>query len=164
MKKLLLSVALLLAGASSAVAQQKGDFVFSPTLSYQTESGHLGLGAKARYSFTDKIRIEGEGLYYLPKSAGYGDVKTSAFSLSVNGHYLLNIADMFTFYPLAGLGYYHPMISNSNLKLDGRLMFNVGAGAVLRLSPNFGIGAEFKYHMMKGANTPSLSTSFLVGI
>lgn len=166
-KKILLVATSLTLTYSTLVGQtRKGEFSFSPSISYLSKVDMLGLGARLYYGLTDKIRLEGVGNYYLPKSTGHGDSKEYAIDASINAQYLLQIGTPLTLYPLAGIGYFYNGVSSNylNVKGSGNLMFNLGAGGVFRISPNFGIGGELKYLFIKGGNTPSLSTSLYIGI
>ena len=70
MKKILLAAAMLLSlGASAQLsAQERGKIAVGGGLSYMTEGGQIGVGAKVRYGLAKNIRLEGGVNYFLPKN------------------------------------------------------------------------------------------------
>ena len=81
MKKIYL-VAMLLCTGGSLVAQQKGDVSVGANVAFQTSGSHIGVGAKARYGLTDRIRLDAGLTYFLPKSS------VSSLEFALNAHYL----------------------------------------------------------------------------
>ncbi len=81
MKKIFL-VAMLLCTGGSLVAQQKGDVSVGANVAFQTSGSHIGVGAKARYGLTDRIRLDAGLTYFLPKSS------VSSLEFALNAHYL----------------------------------------------------------------------------
>jgi len=103
MKKFLLTAALALAAAGSAFAQQ-GQMAAGINLGVvpSLEDGmgtNFQLGAKFQYGITDAIRAEADIEY------GFKSKGISVFDVTVNGHYLIDVAPKFKIYPLVGLGY-----------------------------------------------------------
>lgn len=104
MKKILLTVAIAVAAAGAASAQQ-GQMAAGINLGVAPciESGetptNFQLGAKFQYGITDDIRGEFDLEY------GFKSKETSVFDMTVNVHYLINVADNFKVYPLVGLGW-----------------------------------------------------------
>lgn len=156
MKKLFLALGLLVAGATTAFAQQKGDIELGAGLNFTGSGSWLGLQGKARYNITDQIRLAGGVAFYLPKSDGVGDYKaTSSFmSMSADVHYLFPIAPKFVLYPLAGLGFYHSKISIGSLSNSrGDFALNLGGGGSYQLTPNISVGAELKFALAGHSNS-----------
>ncbi len=104
MKKILLTLAMAVATVGAAFAQQ-GQMAAGinlgvvPSLESNLKATNFQLGAKFQYGITDAIRGEVD-LEYGFKAKGI-----SVFDVTVNGHYLIPVADNFKIYPLVGLGY-----------------------------------------------------------
>ena len=58
---------MLLCTGGSLVAQQKGDVSVGANVAFQTSGSHIGVGAKARYGLTDRIRLDAGLTYFLPE-------------------------------------------------------------------------------------------------
>lgn len=159
MKKLILAACLLVAGASTAFAQKKGEFSLGGNVSYLTEAERFGIGAKARYSFTDNIRLEAGANYYFKK------FETNFYDFSANLHYVFALPDNFSIYPLAGVSYLHSSTKVLNQTYtDGLFGFNFGGGASYHITPNVSVGAEVKYIFVKDANTPAISANVMFSL
>ena len=149
MKKIFLAVALLAMG-SSAFAQPKGDLSLGANLAFQTSGSDIGIGAKARYGLSERVRLDAGLTYFLPKAS------VSSLELAVNAHYLFPLKDSkFTLYPLAGLGYYHTLVSGG--LSAGKFLADFGGGASYKLSEGLSLGAEAKYLLVSGLNSPQIS-------
>ena len=156
MKKIFL-VAMLLCTGGSLVAQQKGDVSVGANVAFQTSGSHIGVGAKARYGLTDRIRLDAGLTYFLPKSS------VSSLEFALNAHYLFPLRDSkVTLYPLAGLGYYRT-ISSGGVSA-GNFLFDFGGGASYRLSEGLSVGAEAKYLLLRGFNSPQLSANAMFNL
>lgn len=155
MKKLFLLTSLLLASGSAFAQHQKGDIEIGANLAFQTSGSNLGVGAKARYGLTDRIRLDAGLTYFLPKA----DV--TSLEASVNAHYLFPLKDSkFTLYPLAGLGYYHNSVKLLGTSVSsGQLLIDFGGGASYQLTKSLSLGAEAKYLLVSGLNSPLLSVN-----
>lgn len=153
MKKLLLLTSLLLASGSAFAQHQKGDISVGPNLAFQTSGSSLGVGAKLRYGLTERVRLDAGATYFLPKNS------VTSIEASVNAHYLFPLKDSkFTLYPLAGLGYYHNSVKFLGASLSsGKFLFDFGGGASYQLSESLSLGAEAKYLLVSGLNSPQLS-------
>lgn len=159
MKKIILAACLLIAGASTAFAQKKGEFSLGGNVSYLSEAERFGIGAKARYSFTDNIRLEGGANYYFKK------FETNLFDFSANLHYVFALPDNFSIYPLAGVSYLHQSAKLAGVTIsDGEFGFNLGGGASYQLTPSVSVGAEVKYIFVKDANTPAISANVMFSL
>ena len=127
MKKLLLLVCAAVMSLSASA--QAGDKALGAQLVFGSETNSIGLGVKGQYYFTDQIRGEASFDYFL-KNKGI-----SMWDINANVHYLIDVADKFKVYPLAGLGYTNwsykyefeglPVVEGT----DGRLAVNLGGGA-----------------------------------
>lgn len=145
MKKVITLICFL-ALCVAGVSAQKGSQAVGGHLMYGTDSKAFGIGAIYQYGLTDQLRLEGVLDYDLPKN------HASALSLGANIHYLFPVAADVNIYPLAGLGYYHAMISDFEImgtKIEGDskgyLYFNIGAGAEFNVTDKLSIPLELKY-------------------
>ena len=163
MKKLFLTLCVVL--VSVGALAQKGEQAVGAHVLYGTDAQDIGCGAKDQYNVTDNIRLEAVGDYYL-KTDGF-----SMFDVNVNGHYLFNLSDKVTVYPLVGINYtswkqeniiefdneeiedYPYDMDVSNELKDSSIGFNIGGGIQYKLSDRIRIGAELKYQTVSGANT-----------
>lgn len=84
-----------------------------PSLESGLNTTNFQLGAKFQYGITDAIRAEAD-LEYGFKSKGI-----SVFDITVNGHYLIDVAPKFKIYPLIGFGY-----ANIRQSWGGKMSFD----------------------------------------
>ena len=126
----------------AAHAQEKGDMAVGGNLVFGSGDSYsnVGIGAKFQYNVTNPIRLEGSFTYFLEKDY------MSMWDLSVNGHYLIPVADQITVYPLAGLSmmgwkvdYGLGNVSNSEFGV------NLGGGCDFKLTDKLILNAELKY-------------------
>ena len=150
MKKLLLLVCAAVMSLSASA--QAGDKALGAQLVFGSETNSIGLGVKGQYYFTDQLRGEASVDYFF-KNKG-----VSMWDINANVHYLIDVADKFKVYPLAGLGYTNwsykyefpglPVVEGS----DGRLAINLGGGAEYELTKNLSVNAELKYQIISNYN------------
>ena len=150
MKKLLLLVCAAVMSLSASA--QAGDKALGAQLVFGSETNSIGLGVKGQYYFTDQIRGEASFDYFL-KNKGI-----SMWDINANVHYLIDVADKFKVYPLAGLGYtnWSYKLEYDNVTLakgtDGRLAVNLGGGAEYELTKDLSVNAELKYQIINNYN------------
>ncbi len=140
MKKIF--IALCLASCFCASAQEKGDMGVGLNLGVAPclESGagltNLGIGAKYQYNVSNPVRLEGAVNYWF-KDKGW-----SVLDIDVNVHYLFNLSENFSLYPLVGLGY-----SNVNYTYasENKMHINVGVGCQYNITEKISVDAEVKY-------------------
>ena len=150
MKKLLLLVCAAVMSLSASA--QAGDKALGAQLVFGSETNSIGLGVKGQYYFTDQLRGEASVDYFF-KNKG-----VSMWDINANVHYLIDVADKFKVYPLAGLGYTNwsykyefpglPVVEGS----DGRLAVNLGGGAEYELTKDLSVNAELKYQIISNYN------------
>ena len=150
MKKLLLLVCAAVMSLSASA--QAGDKALGAQLVFGSETNNIGLGVKGQYYFTDQLRGEVSVDYFF-KNKG-----VSMWDINANVHYLIDVADKFKVYPLAGLGYTNwsykyefpglPVVEGS----DGRLAVNLGGGAEYELTKDLSVNAELKYQIISNYN------------
>ena len=150
MKKLLLLVCAAVMSLSASA--QAGDKALGAQLVFGSETNSIGLGVKGQYYFTDQLRGEASVDYFF-KNKG-----VSMWDINANVHYLIDVADKFKVYPLAGLGYTNwsykyefpglPVVEGS----DGRLAINLGGGAEYELTKDLSVNAELKYQIISNYN------------
>lgn len=150
MKKLLLLVCAAVMSLSASA--QAGDKALGAQLVFGSETNSLGLGVKGQYYFTDQLRGEASVDYFF-KNKG-----VSMWDINANVHYLIDVADKFKVYPLAGLGYTNwsykyeyagvPVVEGT----DGRLAVNLGGGAEYELTKDLSVNAELKYQIISHYN------------
>ena len=150
MKKLLLLVCAAVMSLSASA--QAGDKALGAQLVFGSETNSIGLGVKGQYYFTDQLRGEVSVDYFF-KNKG-----VSMWDINANVHYLIDVADKFKVYPLAGLGYTNwsykyefpglPVVEGS----DGRLAINLGGGAEYELTKDLRVNAELKYQIISNYN------------
>lgn len=164
MKKILVAICVSL--VSLCVSAQKGESNVGANVLYSTDMQNIGLGLKYQYNITDAIRLEGVGNYYL-KTDGL-----SMWDINVNGHYLFNVTDKLTLYPLVGINYTHwkqdDFLSSysddemddyegfSSSYSDSSVGLNLGGGIQYHVTDRIKIGAEIKFQTISGGNTAVL--------
>lgn len=138
MKKLLLIVALIV--VSMSAYSQTGTKSLMLKAGYQTDYKRFGLGVEGRYNITENIRLAPDVTFFFPND------HLTGLDINVNAHYVFNIQDGLSLYPLAGIGVINNRFSYqgySNGSTD--FGFNLGAGASYDLSDNSYVNFEFKY-------------------
>ena len=173
-------VAILIMGISTAMAQQ-GEKAVGANINYGSEISNLGIGVKFQYGLTDVIRFEPSFTYYLKKDG------CNFFNLDANVHYLYNIDDKVTLYPLAGIGFakikfsaegYSGSYGDTGIGGSGdygdygdygepageisfnEFALNLGVGAEYKLQDNLSVGAELKYQIINNFNQLVLGVGF----
>ena len=137
-------------------AQSQGDMAVGGDLSIGMGDDYtnIGIGAKFRYNITDPIRLEGAFTYFVKKD------HLSMWDFSAYGHYLFNVADGFTVYPLAGLGFFGSKVNVPKIEVPGvgtigggsasntDFVFTFGGGLDYALTSNLSLNAEMKYKVV----------------
>ncbi|MBF1590719.1 MAG: porin family protein, partial [Prevotella shahii] len=112
---------------------------------------NLGIGVRGRYDITDKFRADANFNYYFKKN------NLEFWDLNANLHYLFNITDKFTVYPMAGLGYANIKSSLEYKELGivyktndnyGKFCLNFGGGVDYALTEDLYLNAEVKYQVV----------------
>ena len=96
MKKLILIVGIALLSVCS-VSAEEGDMAAGIDLSYGSEANSLGIGAEFQYGISDVIRGELSFDYFIQNDG------MSMWNIDLAGHYLFDLDDNVTVYPLLGL-------------------------------------------------------------
>lgn len=168
MKKLLLIVGIALLSVCS-VSAEEGDMSAGIDLSYGSEANSLGIGAEFQYGISDVIRGELSFDYFIRNN----DV--SMWNIDLTGHYLFNLDEKVTVYPLLGLTYvginYHysypdieigggtnedewgslgrsALSRESGSVGDGKIGVVFGGGVDYSLTESVSLGAELKYSLV----------------
>ena len=140
MKKLLAIAIVVLMGVATASAQ-KGEMAVGGNLLYGTEINSVGLGAKFQYGILDHLRGEASFNYYF-QNKGF-----RMWDLNANAHYIFNITEKFSAYPLAGL----TVVNKSYTDVDdsiSRFGLNLGGGCEYDVNEKWRVNAEFKYSIV----------------
>ena len=146
MKKLLLSIALL-AGTLGVFAQSEpGEKSLIGHIGVQSDPGRFLIGAQGRYVIADHIRIAPDASFIFPKN------KVTGLDINLNAHYVLDIDNQVSVYPLAGIAmqnarYSGETIAGQKYGSDSftNWGFNLGAGGSYNLSSNTFLNLEMKY-------------------
>ena len=131
MKKLIFALCFALVSICG-MARNEGDMAVgaqigvNPVLNDDVSVTNFGFGLKFQYNIADPVRLEGAFDYL------FRDKGVDAITLAVNAHYLVDLGNNFTFYPVVGLGY-----------------GNIGVGAEYDVNSAISLGLEFKYRYMK---------------
>ena len=97
MKKIILTAFFTLFGIMTVSAQERGGWALGPKMNIYTNTGDavVGLGAAARYSFTDHWRIEPSLTALLHRGC--------SIDISADVHYVFGLGKGWSLYPLAGI-------------------------------------------------------------
>lgn len=146
MKKILLSIALL-AGTLGAFAQtEKGEKSIVGNIGLKSDPGRFQVGAQGRYVLIDNVRLAADANFVFPKD------KTTGFDINLNAHYVFDVYENTTVYPLVGISMQNARFAGKNT-IIGKIPsdsytnwgFNLGAGGSYNLSSNTFVNAELKY-------------------
>ena len=140
MKKILLTVVAALCMAGAASAQDKGKWALGPQIGVYTNTGGdgaiFGVGAVARYTFTDRWRIQ-PAVTFLCK-------KHCSVDISADMQYIFHPARFWKLYPQLGL--------SANDIGDWSCGINVGAGTDFSIARNWDLTAGFKWMIQTHKN------------
>ena len=141
MKKLFLTLCIALFSVG-AFAQEQGDMAVGGSLNFNTKSSMFGIGARYQYFFIDKLRGDGEFVYYFKKDG------VSAFTILASANYLFNVADKLNVYPIAGLGIAHSSASSDDYTVSygGQTVhFSSDGASSTDFVGQFGAGAQYDF-------------------
>lgn len=138
MKKMLMSAALLLMGATAMNAQTDALYGngIGINIGYGGFNKNAGMGVHARIHLVNGFRIEPTFDWYFKKDY------LSQWDVMANFHYVFPVAGKIGIYPLVGVG-------AAGLKWDGGdsdtgFSMNFGAGMEFPVSSDFSLGFELK--------------------
>lgn len=134
MKKIILTAIVALFIGTAASAQEPGKWSLGPRMNLYTNAGDaiVGLGAYARYSFTDNWRIEPSLMALLHKGC--------SIDISVDAQYLFHVGDWWSVYPAVGF------TANDMGKWAAGL--NIGGGFDFKVARNWDVSAGLKWQPM----------------
>lgn len=131
MKKMLFAALVALFAAGTASAQDAGKWSVGPQASLYANLNDtvFGIGATARYSFTDHWRLQPSITALCHKGC--------SVDVSADVHYIVPVVDSWQVYPLAGL--------SVNDFGEASLGINIGAGADFNIARNWDLSAGLKW-------------------
>lgn len=134
MKKILLTAIAALFTATAVSAQDAGSWAVGPRMNIYTNTGDavIGLGAFARYSFTDNWRIEPSIMALLHNGC--------SIDISVDAQYVFRLGKGWNVYPAVGL------TANDIGKWAAGL--NIGGGFDYAITPDWDLSAGLKWQPM----------------
>ena len=168
MKRFFIIALVVFIGMSVQAQNVKGDMAAGVNVAYGTKDGfsNFGIGAKFQYNLSDAIRIEPSATYFFKKDY------TKMWDANVNIHYLFNVAEKFTVYPLAGVSL---VGVKAEVDLDFGVMdfgevsasetkfgANLGGGAQYWLTESFALNFEVKYQLVSDFDRPVFSLGGVV--
>lgn len=168
MKRFFIIALVAFIGMSVQAQNVKGDMAAGVNVAYGTKDGfsNFGIGAKFQYNLSDAIRIEPSATYFFKKDY------TKMWDANVNIHYLFNVAEKFTVYPLAGVSL---VGVKAEVDLDFGVMdfgevsasetkfgANLGGGAQYWLTESFALNFEVKYQLVSDFDRPVFSLGGVV--
>lgn len=143
MKKILLSVALLAASFGAFAQSDKGEKSLVGQIGYQSNAERFMLGVQGRYTIAENIRLAPDVMFFFPKD------KVTGLDINVNVHYVFNVDENLSVYPLAGIAMQNNRYSGNTLNGGSNgytdFGFNLGAGAGYELANNRFVNFELKY-------------------
>lgn len=119
------------------------------SLAFGSEIENIGISAKGNYLITDTWEGSAGFTFFLPKGSSAANL--TLWTVNFDGHYLKNLNDKFSIYPLAGLN-----ISTFSLDIDlgpfgndkarnTEIGLNLGGGVLVNISEKMNGFAEAKY-------------------
>lgn len=152
MKKVLILLAVCFFAISSVSAQdQAGLFSVAGNLSYGTKVNSLGVGLRAQYGFTDRLRGSFEYKYYIDRH------NLSAWGFNGDVHYVFGASDAVSLYPIGGVSVSRwtddPSRSNveGNKESKNRVGLNLGFGGQIAVGEKTFLQIEAKEALIAGA-------------
>jgi len=140
MKKLIVMLMLTIVSTGVFAQTEKGSSSFGLNIGYGFDSENATLGIDYRYNLTNEIRLT-PSITHFVKNDGL-----KAWAIDMNAHYVVQLSDMFGFYPLGGLS-----LSFWNFHSIDKTRFgaNVGLGGEVYATKEITIGLEAKYNIIK---------------
>ena len=154
MKKLFLTLCVALFSVG-AFAQEKGEMAVGGTFNYNTDASMIGVGARFQYFFIDNLRGDAEATYYFKKDG------CQLLTAVASAHYLFNIADGFSVYPMAGFGLGYSKVDGVDVKYEGIHIESEGASTTDWIG-QVGGGVQY-FFTEKIAGTAEVKYQFNVG-
>jgi len=181
-------LALVLMCSTSAMAQREGLSEAGVNFGYMTGANgvsNFGIGIKYGYMASDNLRFEASGMYYFGNAKeatdyfkgytkqdfeGYMSGKsTSWYDVNLNAHYLFNVAEQVSIYPIFGFttmfgktAFDWKDVASSEAcipegqKYNGnysdrhfRFGVNLGFGGQYEITEDFAVTLEAKYKLIK---------------
>lgn len=167
MKKLFSIVCMML--ISTAMFAQQGKMAIGVNANYGLHSDYknLGFGVKGQYGFTDNLRAELSGNYFLEKD------NCTMWDVNLNAHYVIPVSNGIAVYPLAGVSLLGTKVDISEISYnvpgygnvgggggsasDTSFGFNAGAGVEFAITNSLKANIEGKYQIVKDWNRPVVS-------
>ena len=169
MKRFFIIALVAFIGMSVQAQSVKGDMAAGVNVAYGTKDGlsNFGIGAKFQYNLSDAIRIEPSATYFFKKDY------TKMWDINVNFHYLFNVAEKFTVYPLAGVSLVGAKAEVDGFSIAGievggasasetKFGANLGGGAQYWLTESFALNFEVKYQLVSDFDRPVFSLGGVV--
>ena len=138
-------------------AQSSGDFAIGANATYGFKDQKIATGIKVQYNFTDWLRTEVAGDYWLKKG------NWEAFDALINIHGLIPMTSFMKFYPIAGVGLFSVKLSELDymdsdyrvhVHFDGKsendLVGVGGLGLQFCFTNHIGMNIEGKYQFNVG--------------
>ncbi len=139
MKRLLLSIALLLVAVSGYSAQREGEIVAGGRMSLYTRwDGTFGIGAYARYGITDQLRVEPSIMALCRRGM--------SIDISADFHYAFELDDKYELYPLVGISVNDPG--------EFGVGFNIGGGTNIVVTEDWDFSGGIKWMIDTHARNP----------
>jgi outer membrane protein X len=120
---------------------QQGHMSAGARLGYAAEWETVTLGVDYRYNFLPDFRLA-PSLTYMVRNRN-----TSAWYMDMDCHYVVTVTDLFSFYPIGGMGLSLWGQHLYGMENTARLGLNVGLGAELRLTREISAGLDMKYNI-----------------
>ena len=157
MRRMVLMVVVAMMATLSLNAQITGDIAIGANVTYGVKDQNIAPGIKVQYSFTNWLRAEVAGDYWLKKD------NREAFDVMLNLHGVFHTAWYFKWYPIAGVGLFSTKLSaldymdpeyGVHVHFDGKTKSDVvgvlGLGAQFNFTDHFGLNLEGKYQFNVG--------------
>ena len=152
MKRMVLMVVVAMMATLSLNAQITGDIAIGANVTYGVKDQNIAPGIKVQYSFTNWLRAEVAGDYWLKKD------NWEAFDAMLNLHGVIHVTWYFKAYPIAGVGFFSNKWSvldymdpeyGVHVHFDGKTTNDVvglgGLGFQFNFTDHFGLNLEGKY-------------------
>lgn len=124
---------------------QKGHASVGATMGLAHEYETVTFGVDFRYNIFPDVRIAPSVTHMVRGN----DMK--AWYIDFDAHYVIDVARIFSFYPIGGLSLsiWDPKGSKGQDGKDTRLGVNIGLGGEFRIMDQLSVGMDFKYNLVK---------------
>lgn len=143
MKKLVVAVAFAISTLGAFAQNELGEKALIGNIGYQSNAERFMLGVQGRYVIAENFRLAPDVMFFFPNK------KLTGLDVNMNVHYVYNVDEQLSVYPLAGIAMQNNRFSGDVIAGGSKgftdFGFNLGGGASYDFGSNGFANFELKY-------------------